>query len=115
MFNVGPAEIIVILLIALIVFGPKRLPEIGKTVGKGLREFRQATQGVKDELSLSLSDDEDDDEPQPTTNTGVSTSTGASTETSPTAPTADGAAPSPNGDSGATQSPPVSGEAVPGA
>jgi sec-independent protein translocase protein TatA len=59
-FNVGPAEIIVILLLALIVFGPKRLPEIGRTVGKGLREFRQATQDVKDELSRTMSDDDED-------------------------------------------------------
>jgi sec-independent protein translocase protein TatA len=51
MFNIGPPEIILILLIALLVFGPKRLPEIGKTIGKGLREFRRATQDVKDELS----------------------------------------------------------------
>jgi sec-independent protein translocase protein TatA len=98
-FNVGPAEIIVILLIALIVFGPKRLPEIGKTVGKGLREFRQATQEVKDELSLSLSDDDDDDEPEPT---------------SSTPPSIDGSAPSPNGESGTAGSPQVPGEAVSG-
>jgi TatA/E family protein of Tat protein translocase len=98
-FNVGPAEIMVILLIALIVFGPKRLPEIGKTVGKGLREFRQATQDVKDELSLSLSDDEDEDETQPT---------------SSTPPKLDSSSPSPNGEAGTAGSPPVPGEAVPG-
>ena len=62
MFNIGPTEIIVILLLALIVFGPKRLPEIGRTVGKGLREFRQATQDVKDELSRTMSDEDDEDE-----------------------------------------------------
>lgn len=100
MFNVGPAEILVILLIALIVFGPKRLPEIGKTVGKGLREFRQATQDVKDELSLSLSDDDDEDEPEPS---------------SSTAPKLDSSSPSPNGDAGTAGGPQVPGEAVPGA
>src|SRR2546421_4061473 len=57
-FNVGPTELIVILIIALIVFGPKRLPEIGRTVGKSLREFRRASQDLKDELNLGL--DEDD-------------------------------------------------------
>ena len=38
--NVGPLEIAVVLVIALIVFGPKRLPELGKSMGKGIREFK---------------------------------------------------------------------------
>jgi sec-independent protein translocase protein TatA len=38
--NVGPLEIAVVLLIALVVFGPKRLPELGKSMGKGIREFK---------------------------------------------------------------------------
>jgi sec-independent protein translocase protein TatA len=115
-FNVGPAEIIVILLIALVVFGPKRLPEIGKTIGKGLREFRQATQDVKDELSFNLSDDEDDEEP-PSTSTGAGTGESTSPDTVPstTTPAAGGEAPSPNGEAGAAQRPSVPGEAVPGA
>ena len=57
MFNVGPAELIVILLVALIIFGPKRLPEIGKTVGKGLREFRKATQDIRSDVEGAMSDD----------------------------------------------------------
>ena len=57
MFNIGPTELIVILIIALVVFGPARLPEIGKTVGKSLREFRRASQDLKDELNLNLDDD----------------------------------------------------------
>ena len=57
MFNIGPAEMIVILVIALIVFGPKRLPEIGRTVGKSLREFRRATQDIRDEFEGSLQDE----------------------------------------------------------
>ena len=60
MFNIGPTELIVILLIALIVFGPKRLPEVGRTIGKSLREFRQATSDIKDELNLGLDEDEDE-------------------------------------------------------
>jgi len=59
-FNIGPTELIVILLIALIVFGPKRLPEVGRTIGKSLREFRQATSDIKDELNLGLDEDEDE-------------------------------------------------------
>ena len=38
--NVGPLEIAIVLVIALIVFGPKRLPELGKSMGKGIREFK---------------------------------------------------------------------------
>ena len=40
--NVGPLELIVVLVIALIVLGPKRLPEVGRSVGKGMREFKEA-------------------------------------------------------------------------
>jgi TatA/E family protein of Tat protein translocase len=58
LFNVGPTELIVILLIALIVFGPKRLPEVGRTVGKSLREFRRASQDLRDELNLNLEDED---------------------------------------------------------
>ncbi len=43
--NIGPMEILVVLVIALIVFGPKRLPELGKSVGKGIREFRGSVTG----------------------------------------------------------------------
>ena len=60
MFNIGPTELIVILLIALIVFGPKRLPEVGRTVGKSLREFRKATSDIKNELNLDMDDDADE-------------------------------------------------------
>lgn len=38
--NIGPLEIAIVLVIALVVFGPKRLPELGKSVGKGLKEFK---------------------------------------------------------------------------
>ena len=57
MFNLGPEEIILILVIALIVFGPKRLPEIGRTVGRSLREFRRASEEIKGQLDLGLDDD----------------------------------------------------------
>jgi sec-independent protein translocase protein TatA len=43
--NIGPLEIIVVLIIALIVFGPKRLPELGRSLGKGIREFRGSVSG----------------------------------------------------------------------
>ena len=43
--NIGPMEILVVLIIALVVFGPKRLPELGRSVGKGIREFRGSVSG----------------------------------------------------------------------
>jgi TatA/E family protein of Tat protein translocase len=50
--NVGPVEIIVVLIIALLVFGPKRLPQMGKSLGKGVREFKKAADSAKSELGL---------------------------------------------------------------
>jgi sec-independent protein translocase protein TatA len=60
MFDIGIQEILLILAIALIVVGPKKLPEIGRTIGKSLREFRKASSEVRDHLSLGLDDDDDD-------------------------------------------------------
>jgi sec-independent protein translocase protein TatB len=50
MFNVGMPELIVILAVALIVLGPKRLPEVARALGKALGEFRKATSGLTQEL-----------------------------------------------------------------
>lgn len=47
--NIGPLEIIVVLIIALVVFGPKRLPELGRSLGKGIREFRGSVSGEHDD------------------------------------------------------------------
>ena len=46
--NIGPLEIVVVLVIALIVFGPKRLPELGRSLGKGIREFKGSVTGEHD-------------------------------------------------------------------
>jgi sec-independent protein translocase protein TatA len=43
--NVGPMELIIVLVIALIVLGPKRLPEAGRSIGRGLREFKESVAG----------------------------------------------------------------------
>jgi sec-independent protein translocase protein TatA len=58
MVNVGPMELIIVLVIALLVLGPKRLPEAGRAVGKGMREFKDSLSGITDH-----DDDEDDGEP----------------------------------------------------
>ncbi len=43
--NVGPIEIVVVLLILLVIFGPKRIPELGRSVGQGMRNFKQSVTG----------------------------------------------------------------------
>jgi sec-independent protein translocase protein TatA len=51
MWTPGPLEIVVILVIVLIVFGPKRLPDLGRSLGRGMREFKDSVTGDdKDEL-----------------------------------------------------------------
>ncbi|WP_291424872.1 twin-arginine translocase TatA/TatE family subunit [Deinococcus sp.] len=52
----GIPEILFILVIALVVFGPRKLPELGKSLGAGLREFRRSTQGLKEEFEGVMSD-----------------------------------------------------------
>ena len=47
MFGLGVPEILLIMVVALIVFGPRKLPEIGRTLGKALAEFRKATDDLK--------------------------------------------------------------------
>lgn len=47
MFNFGTQELFLILIIALVIFGPKKLPEIGKAIGKGITEFKEAVSGDK--------------------------------------------------------------------
>jgi sec-independent protein translocase protein TatA len=54
--SVGPMELVIVLIIALIVLGPKRLPEAGRAVGKGLREFKDSLSG------MSVRDDDEDEE-----------------------------------------------------
>ena len=51
-FNVGPLELVIVLVIALLVIGPKRLPEMGNSLGKTIREFRKASTDVTDAVSL---------------------------------------------------------------
>ena len=64
MFGIGMQELIIIAIIALIVVGPKKLPDLAKTLGKGFNEFKKATEGMTDDLKETLKEDkkQDDDE-----------------------------------------------------
>lgn len=57
--NLGPLEIVVILVVALLVFGPKRLPEVGRQVGGALREIRKVQDNVRSEISAVLNAETD--------------------------------------------------------
>jgi sec-independent protein translocase protein TatA len=61
--GIGPLEIVIVLVIVLIIFGPKRLPDLGRSLGKGMREFKDSVTG-KDQDELPASDDKTD-EPEP--------------------------------------------------
>jgi len=52
MFGIGLPEMIIIMVIALIVIGPSKLPELARALGKGMAEFRKATQEIKDSLDI---------------------------------------------------------------
>jgi sec-independent protein translocase protein TatA len=56
--SVGPTELIIVLVIALLVLGPKRLPEVGRSVGRGMREFKDSLSGINTR-------DDDPDETKP--------------------------------------------------
>jgi sec-independent protein translocase protein TatA len=68
--QIGPLEILVVLVVALVVFGPSKLPELGRQVGRGYREFRKFQQGIRDDIEHAFHDDEghgsdgDDDGPR---------------------------------------------------
>ncbi len=51
MFGIGAPELVIILVVALVVLGPKRLPELARGLGRTLGEFRRATSGITEELS----------------------------------------------------------------
>ena len=57
-FNIGIPEVVVILGIALVIFGPKKLPELGRNLGKGLRNFKDSLTQATDEMKAEFSSEE---------------------------------------------------------
>ncbi|HET7831322.1 MAG TPA: twin-arginine translocase TatA/TatE family subunit [Candidatus Limnocylindrales bacterium] len=85
--GIGPLELIIVLVIALIVVGPGRLPDVGAALGKSIREFRQAASDTKDAVSL-------EQKPQSEGGPATTTSTAApAPAATPVEPTAVGVAP----------------------
>lgn len=63
--SLGMPEIILIFLVVLLVFGAKRIPEIARGLGKGIREFKDATNDIKSELNVNVDDRRSINHPRP--------------------------------------------------
>ena len=90
--NIGPLELAIVVIIALVIFGPKRLPELGKSLGDGMREFKSSISGESKhddppEIENGVEDDDaliEEDEPTPASvaraDTEAQTQTGGAAE-----------------------------------
>ncbi|CEG28936.1 twin-arginine translocase TatA/TatE family subunit [Bacillus sp. B-jedd] len=56
--NIGVPGMILILVVALIVFGPQKMPEIGRALGRSIREFKRASEGLTDEIKKEIAKDD---------------------------------------------------------
>lgn len=65
MFNIGPGEIAIVLTLALIVFGPKKLPELGKALGQGIGNFKKSLTDAQSELKTALKESEEEEAGKP--------------------------------------------------
>lgn len=63
--KIGVQELILILALALIIFGPRKLPELGRSIGQGIREFRKATTEVKKSINFDGDIDNKEEENNP--------------------------------------------------
>jgi sec-independent protein translocase protein TatA len=64
--NLGPTEIILVMIVLLLVFGAKRLPELGSGLGKGIREFRRSLSSINSEIDRAADENELKNPPKPT-------------------------------------------------
>ena len=99
-FNIGPGELIIVLIIALVVVGPGKRPDVGSALGKSIREFRKAAADVKESTSL---------DPAPAAASTATAATVAQAATTPPAPvipaTAASASPAPAVSAAPTEAP----------
>jgi TatA/E family protein of Tat protein translocase len=58
MFGIGTTELIIIMFIILLIFGAKKLPELAQGLGKGIREFKKASNDIQEELSVNKPDEQ---------------------------------------------------------
>ncbi len=66
MFGIGTTELIIIMFIILLIFGAKKLPELAQGLGKGIREFKKASNEIQDELKIDETDHlKTSEEPKP--------------------------------------------------
>lgn len=61
MFNIGPGEIAIVFGLALLVFGPKKLPELGRALGQGLGNFKRSLTDAQHELKTALKENEEEE------------------------------------------------------
>ncbi len=71
LFGIGPGELLLILILALIVFGPRRLPEIGRSLGQMMRELREASEDITEQFRQEM--EAPSDEREATSGTAVKT------------------------------------------
>ena len=64
MGGIGGMEIFIILVVALVIFGPKKLPEMGRSLGKAIREFKSAGSDLQDELTKTANEIEKETDPK---------------------------------------------------
>ena len=63
--NIGPMELIIVLVIVLVIFGPKKLPGLGRSLGTSMREFKDSISGKDDDKSISAADEDEDQDDEP--------------------------------------------------
>jgi sec-independent protein translocase protein TatA len=71
MWTPGPLEIVIVLVIVLVIFGPKRLPDLGRSLGRGMREFKDSVTGKDKERERLEASEEAGEKPKPTANTAA--------------------------------------------